>query len=75
MSSVNVAAPARVKLFADLSVPWRPMAPLLARLDSRATPDRLPHLVPHSVPSDRPVLVFEFPWANRHWGQLINQPG
>jgi cytochrome c peroxidase len=30
-------------------------------LDPRAAPDRLQHLVPHSVPSGRPVLVFEFP--------------
>jgi cytochrome c peroxidase len=30
-------------------------------LDPRATPDRLRHLVPHTVPSGRPVLVFEFP--------------
>jgi cytochrome c peroxidase len=30
-------------------------------LDPRATPDRLRHLVPRSVPSGRPVLVFEFP--------------
>jgi len=30
-------------------------------LDPRATPDRLRRLVPHSVPSGRPVLVFEFP--------------
>ncbi|MEO7860334.1 MAG: hypothetical protein ABIU05_07795 [Nitrospirales bacterium] len=30
-------------------------------LDSRATPDRLKHLVPRTVPSGRPVLVFEFP--------------
>ena len=29
-------------------------------LDSRATPDHLQHLVPHTVPSGRPVLVFEF---------------
>ncbi len=30
-------------------------------LDPRATPDRLQRLVPHTVPSGRPVLVFEFP--------------
>ena len=30
-------------------------------LDPRATPERLRHLVPHSVPSGRPTLVFEFP--------------
>ncbi|HEU4744744.1 MAG TPA: cytochrome c peroxidase [Anaerolineales bacterium] len=30
-------------------------------LDPRATPDRLRRLIPHSVPSGRPVLVFEFP--------------
>jgi cytochrome c peroxidase len=30
-------------------------------LDARATPDRLRRLVPHAVPSGRPVLVFEFP--------------
>ena len=30
-------------------------------LDPRATPDRLRRLVPHSVPSGRPMLVFEFP--------------
>jgi len=30
-------------------------------LDSRATPDHLRHLVPHAVPSGRPVLLFEFP--------------
>lgn len=30
-------------------------------LDPRATPDRLRRLVPHRVPSGRPVLVFEFP--------------
>ena len=27
----------------------------------RAIPDRLRRLVPHTVPSGRPVLVFEFP--------------
>jgi cytochrome c peroxidase len=32
-----------------------------ALLDPRAMPERLRHLVPHSVPSGRPVLVFEFP--------------
>jgi cytochrome c peroxidase len=30
-------------------------------LDPRATPNRLRHLIPHTVPSGRPVLVFEFP--------------
>jgi cytochrome c peroxidase len=30
-------------------------------LDPRATPNRLRRLVPHTVPSGRPVLVFEFP--------------
>jgi cytochrome c peroxidase len=30
-------------------------------LDSRATPQRLRRLVPRSVPSGRPVLIFEFP--------------
>ena len=30
-------------------------------LDPRATPDRLKRLIPHTVPSGRPVLVFEFP--------------
>jgi cytochrome c peroxidase len=30
-------------------------------LDPRATPDHLRHLVPHTVPSGRPVLLFEFP--------------
>ena len=30
-------------------------------LDPRATPARLRRLVPHTVPSGRPVLVFEFP--------------
>jgi hypothetical protein len=30
-------------------------------LDPRATPERLRRLVPQSVPSGRPVLVFEFP--------------
>jgi Cytochrome c peroxidase len=30
-------------------------------LDPRASPDRLRHLVPRTVPSGRPVLVFEFP--------------
>ncbi|HEY3310589.1 MAG TPA: cytochrome c peroxidase [Anaerolineales bacterium] len=30
-------------------------------LDPRATPSRLRHLVPQSVPSGRPMLVFEFP--------------
>jgi cytochrome c peroxidase len=30
-------------------------------LDPRATPERLKRLIPHTVPSDRPVLVFEFP--------------
>jgi len=30
-------------------------------LDPRATPDHLKHLVPHTVPSGRPVLEFEFP--------------
>lgn len=29
-------------------------------LDTRATPDRLRHLVPQTVPSGRPVLTFEF---------------
>src|SRR5215212_350722 len=30
-------------------------------LDPRAAPDRLRRLVPHTVPSGRPVLAFEFP--------------
>ena len=30
-------------------------------LDPRATPDRLQRLVPHTLPSGRPVLGFEFP--------------
>lgn len=30
-------------------------------LDPRATPERLRQLVPHSAPSGRPMLVFEFP--------------
>jgi cytochrome c peroxidase len=30
-------------------------------LDPRATPARLQRLVPHTVPSGRPVLLFEFP--------------
>ena len=30
-------------------------------LDPRATPERLRRLVPHSVPSGRPVMEFEFP--------------
>ncbi len=30
-------------------------------LDPRSTPDHLRRLVPHTVPSGRPVLVFEFP--------------
>jgi cytochrome c peroxidase len=30
-------------------------------LDPRATPERLRRLVPHSVPSGRPVMIFEFP--------------
>jgi cytochrome c peroxidase len=30
-------------------------------LDPRATPARLRRLVPHSVPSGRPVMIFEFP--------------
>jgi cytochrome c peroxidase len=30
-------------------------------LDPRARPSRLQHLVPHTVPSGHPVLVFEFP--------------
>jgi cytochrome c peroxidase len=30
-------------------------------LDPRATPERLRHLVPRTVPSRRPMLVFEFP--------------
>jgi cytochrome c peroxidase len=30
-------------------------------LDPRATPERLRRLVPRSVPSGRPVLIFEFP--------------
>lgn len=30
-------------------------------LDPRATPERLRRLIPHSVPSGMPVLVFEFP--------------
>ena len=30
-------------------------------LDPRATPDRLRRLVPHSLPSGRPVMKFEFP--------------
>lgn len=30
-------------------------------LDPRATPERLRRLVPQSVPSDRPMLRFEFP--------------
>jgi cytochrome c peroxidase len=29
--------------------------------DPRATPGRLRHLVPHTLPSGRPMLVFEFP--------------
>ena len=30
-------------------------------LDPRATPDRLQRLIPHTVPSDRPVMTFQFP--------------
>jgi cytochrome c peroxidase len=30
-------------------------------LDTRATPGRLRHLVPHELPSGRPVLIFVFP--------------
>jgi cytochrome c peroxidase len=30
-------------------------------LDPRATPERLRRLVPHTLPSGRPMLVFEFP--------------
>jgi cytochrome c peroxidase len=30
-------------------------------LDPRAAPDRLRHLVPHTVPSGRPMMMFEFP--------------
>jgi cytochrome c peroxidase len=30
-------------------------------LDPRSTPDRLRRLIPHTVPSGRPILVFEFP--------------
>jgi cytochrome c peroxidase len=30
-------------------------------LDPRATPHRLQRLVPHSLPSGRPMLVFKFP--------------
>ena len=30
-------------------------------LDPRSTPDRLRRLIPHTMPSGRPVLVFEFP--------------
>jgi cytochrome c peroxidase len=30
-------------------------------LDPRATPGRLRRLVPHTVPSGRPVMIFEFP--------------
>jgi len=30
-------------------------------LDPRATPQRLRRLVPRSVPSGRPMLIFEFP--------------
>jgi cytochrome c peroxidase len=30
-------------------------------LDPRAAPDRLRHLIPHMVPSGRPMLAFEFP--------------
>jgi cytochrome c peroxidase len=30
-------------------------------LDPRARPDRLRHLVPRTLPSGRPMLVFEFP--------------
>jgi cytochrome c peroxidase len=30
-------------------------------LDPRATPDRLQRLIPHTVPSGRPVMVFEVP--------------
>jgi cytochrome c peroxidase len=30
-------------------------------LDPRATPDRLRRLIPHTVPSGRPILMFEFP--------------
>src|SRR5258705_2699073 len=37
-------------------------------LDPRATPNRLRRLIPRTVPSGRPVLVFEFPWTNCHWG-------
>ena len=88
MSSVNMAALAQGNLFADLSGPLGPMAPVLARLDPavstpilltesqfdqllafvrhslldpHAPPDGLRRLVPHTVPSCRPVLVFEFP--------------
>jgi cytochrome c peroxidase len=30
-------------------------------LDPRATPERLRRMVPHNVPSGRPVMIFEFP--------------
>ena len=30
-------------------------------LDPRATPEHLRRLIPHSLPSNRPMLVFEFP--------------
>jgi cytochrome c peroxidase len=30
-------------------------------LDPRATPGRLRHLIPKTVPSGQPVMVFEFP--------------
>jgi cytochrome c peroxidase len=33
-------------------------------LDERARPENLRHLIPKSVPSGRPVLVFEFPNGN-----------
>jgi cytochrome c peroxidase len=87
VASVNSYNPVAAGVASDLTGPIGPMAPVLARLDSRlanpahltdeefrqlvdfvrnglldarARPENLSKLVPKSVPSGRPVLVFEF---------------
>jgi hypothetical protein len=41
-------------------------------LDSRASPARLRHLIPHHVPSGRPVLTFQWKMTTVGAGPLLS---